>query len=62
MRETFFWMMSPKNEFPSTTKNPAFLGPKGAILGNQGHKTARRAAEWAPTGKLNVFKVTLGYG
>ena len=40
----------------------AFLAPKGAILGNRGHKTAPRAAEWAPTGKLKVSKVTSGYG
>ena len=31
-------------------------------FGQSGHKTARRAAEWAPTGKPKVSKVASGYG
>ena len=35
---------------------------KKAILGYQGHKTDRRAIEWAPTGKPKITKVAPGYG
>ena len=31
-------------------------------FGQSGHKTARRAGEWAPTGKPKVSKVASGYG
>ena len=34
-----------------------FLAPKRAILGNRGQKTARRAAQRAPTGKPKVSRV-----
>jgi len=61
MRKQLFGWFVQKNEFLSTNKN-AFLAPKGTILSNRGHKTAPRAAEWAPTGKLKVSKVTSGYG
>ena len=35
---------------------------KTAFLGNRGQKTARQAAELAPTGKPKVSKVASGYG
>ena len=38
------------------------FGPKRAILGNRGQKTARRAAKRAPTRKPKVSRVTLGHG
>ena len=40
----------------------AFLDPKRATLGNQGHETGRQAAKRPPTGKLKVSRVTSGYG
>ena len=40
----------------------AFLASKRALLGNQGPKTARQAAKWAPIGKPKVSKVASGYG
>ena len=40
----------------------AFLASRRATLSNRGHKTARQAAELAPTGKLKVSKVASGYG
>ena len=48
-----------KNKF---RPNTAFVATKKAILGYQGHKTAWQAAEWAPTGKPKVSRVTSGYG
>ena len=39
-----------------------FLAPKRAILGNRGQKTARRAAQRAPTRKPKVSRVTWGHG
>ena len=39
-----------------------FLAPKRATLGNLGQKTARRAVERPPTGKLKLSRVTWGYG
>ena len=39
-------------------KLTSIIGHKRAILGNRGQKTARRAAERAPTGKLKVSRVT----
>ena len=36
--------------------------PKIVIFGNWGHTTACRAAEWAPTRKPKVSRVTSGYG
>ena len=44
-----------------SVQKTAFLASKRALLGNQGPKTARRAAKWAPTGKPKVSKVTSGY-
>ena len=38
------------------------FGPKMVIFGNWGHSTACRTAEWAPTGKPKVSRVTSGYG
>ena len=45
-----------------SVQKTAFLASKRALLGNQGPKTARRAAKWAPTGKPKVSKVASGYG
>ena len=45
-----------------SVQKTAFLASKRALLGNRGHKTARRAAKWAPTGKPKVSKVASGYG
>ena len=42
-------------------KPTSVIGHKRAILGNRGQKTARRAAERAPTGKPKVSRVTSGY-
>ena len=42
--------------------NTAFVVTKKAILGYEGHKAAWQAAEWAPTGKPKVSRVTSGYG
>ena len=42
-------------------KPTSIIGHKRAILGNRGQKTARRAAERAPTGKPKVSRVTSGY-
>ena len=43
------------------TKKRAILAPKRAILGNRCQKTARRAAERAPTRKPKVTRVTSGH-
>ena len=43
-------------------QNRALLTPKRAILGHQCQKTARRAAERAPTGTPKVSRVTSGHG
>ena len=40
----------------------AFLAQNRAILVNRGRKTARRAAELAPSGNLKVPRVASGYG
>ena len=42
-------------------KPTSIIGHKMAILGNRGQKTARRAAERAPSGKPKVSRVTSGY-
>ena len=53
-------MTSQKNGFEA--EKTAFLTPKRTILGNLCQKTARRAAERAPTGKPKVSRVTSGHG
>ena len=40
----------------------AFLDPKRATVGNQGHETASRAAKRSPTGKPKLSRVASGYG
>ena len=38
------------------------FGPTMVIFSNWGHTMAFRTAEWAPTGKPKVSRVTSGYG